>query len=92
MYLNKGARSSVHKHRELINTFVCLTGKIQIDTYKIDSKELDYSIILQKHEKTKVSANRYHNFLALEDTTLLEFYSRIESIDIERLNIGGLEL
>lgn len=86
----KGAKSSIHRHKELINTFVCLTGKIQIDTYKPDSEELDYSIILLKHEKMKVSANRYHNFLALEDTTLIEFYSRIESIDIERLNVGGL--
>lgn len=91
MYLQKGAKSSIHRHRELINTFVCLTGKIQIDTYKIDSEELDYNIILQKHEKMKVSAGRYHNFYALEDTTLLEFYSKIESIDIERLNVGGLE-
>lgn len=90
MYLKKGAKSSVHKHKELINTFICLGGKIQIDTYKPNSEELDYSLIIEKHEKTKVSANRYHNFLTLEDTILLEIYSKIESIDIERLNVGGL--
>lgn len=92
MYLDKGAKSSVHRHRELNNIFVCLKGKIQIDTYKPHgSEEFDYSIVIGKHEKTKVSAGRFHNFLALEDTVLLEFYSRIESIDIERRNVGGLE-
>ena len=86
LYLEKNSACSVHKHKEKINRFFLIKGKV---TIKTDLGEK----VLSKNESFDVEAGLVHQFIVNEDSILLEMAfvnkSSIDNNDIERLVQGG---
>lgn len=86
LYLKANSFCSTHKHRDKINKFVIVSGKVRIDTSF--GKQ-----ILQPKESFTVEPPLVHRFFALEDSIMVELAyvkdGTINPTDIERLGQGG---
>jgi len=86
LYLNKDCFCSTHNHKEKINKFVVISGKIRIQT--------EYGLtILKANESWEVPAPLVHRFYALEDSVMVELAyvkeGKIDPDDINRISQGG---
>lgn len=86
LYLKKDTFCSTHTHKEKINRFYVISGSVRIDT------EFG-KIILKKNESWVVRPILKHRFVALVESTMLEFAyveeGKIDPNDINRESKGG---
>jgi len=87
LYLNKDCFCSTHTHKDKINKFIVIEGKVKIQT------EFGQRV-LEKNEIWEVRPPLKHRFIALEDSTMIEFaYVEKNKIispdDINRISQGG---
>lgn len=86
LYLKKNSFCSIHSHKNKINRFVVIEGKVNIET------EFG-STILMKNDTFTVIPSIKHRFIALEDSTMIEIafvdIGTIDPEDIERIKLGG---
>lgn len=80
LYLDKGAESSYHKHKEKKETFYALEGQAALT---IESK--DYMLNPYSRPKT-VKPGQLHSFLGITKATILEIASHHDDNDVYRVN------
>ena len=86
LYLTKNSFCSTHNHKEKINRFVVVSGKVRIES--------EYGkTILTKNESFEVHPPLIHRFFAEEDSIMIELAYVIHGIidpkDIDRKSQGG---
>jgi len=86
LYLNKNSFCSTHRHKDKINGFVVISGKVIIET--------QYgSTTLLKNESFSVYPKTIHRFISLENSIMIELAytkkGKINENDIERISQGG---
>lgn len=79
IYLNKEARSSVHKHLKKQETFYVLEGWIRLS---IEGK--DYMLDQFSEPKT-VMPGQLHSFLGITDATIIEISTHHDDNDVYRI-------
>jgi quercetin dioxygenase-like cupin family protein len=86
LYVNKDCFCSTHTHKEKINKFIVISGKVVIET-EYGQK------ILNKNESFEVHPPMKHRFKALDNSTMIEIaytYKKvIDTFDINRESQGG---
>lgn len=91
LYLKKDSFCSLHKHKNKINKFVVISGKVKIET-EFGNK------ILIKNQSFEVYPPIIHRFYALKDSVMIELayiepYKycsvNIDPKDINRISQGG---
>ena len=83
LFIKKDFCCSVHSHKHKINKFYVISGKCKIQT------ELG-TTILQSNQCFDVNPPIVHQFIALEDTVMVECaYLQIDESDIDRKKQGG---
>lgn len=87
----KGGNCSVHKHLYKINGFYVESGQIMIRKFQ-DNGLIDETV-LSAGDYTDCQPNEKHQFRALEDSIVFEFYypMQIGDVDIERDSVGFME-
>ena len=84
--VKKDCFCSLHFHKEKINKFVVLSGKIQILSEYGDT-------ILKTGEEFEIRPSLKHRFFAIEDSTMIELAyvekGKIDANDIVRIKQGG---
>jgi len=89
LWIKKGGYCSEHKHVKKSNLFYVISGQLEISIWR--EKGVDKTII-GNGESSFVPPGVYHKFRAIYDTECLEIYEvRLESNDIDRRTIGGVE-
>lgn len=76
--IEKGGESSYHHHPREVNAFFVTSGKLKI------VREIGEPVVLTPHHYMAVESGQWHSFEALEDTTVIEFYTGDEGIVRER--------
>ncbi len=84
--LKKQSFCSLHSHKNKINLFYVLKGKVKIET--------EYGqIVLKKGQSFKVAPPLKHRFIALERSEMIEcafvLKENIDDKDINRIKLGG---
>lgn len=86
LYLKKGHFCSTHKHKNKINKFIVIKGKVKIET-AYGSK------ILLKNQSFTVEPPLVHRFINLTDGVMVELAyvtkGKIDANDICRFSQGG---
>lgn len=83
LYINKNTCCSIHYHKHKSNRFYVINGKCKIKT------ELG-EVILENNQHFDVHAPMVHQFIAMEDTVMIECaYIKIDENDIIRSKQGG---
>lgn len=86
LYLRKDSFCSTHRHRNKINKFVVISGRVRIET------EFD-KITLTANESWIVEPPMVHRFVAEDDSIMVELAfvkkGRIDPLDIDRFSPGG---
>lgn len=86
LYTKKNTFCSTHKHKNKINKFVVISGKIRIES------EFGKTT-LKKNESFEVEPPLIHRFVNLEDSIMVELAyvkkGKINPEDIERFSQGG---
>lgn len=86
LHVTKDSFCSTHSHKNKINKFFVVKGKVQIST------ELG-KIILKENDVWVVRPPVKHRFMALEDSTMIELAyveeGKIDPDDIDRISLGG---
>lgn len=83
LVIKKDYCCSVHSHKHKSNKFYVISGKILVKTELGD-------VVLGTNEVFDVHAPLKHQFIALEDSVLVECaYIQIEENDIVRIKQGG---
>lgn len=88
LYLKKDSFCSLHRHKQKINKFVVIFGKVKIET------EFGQQV-LKKNDSFTVKPPQLHRFIAIEDSIMVELaYTpkniKINETDILRISQGGL--
>lgn len=86
LHLKKNTFCSSHSHKNKINLFVVISGKVRIET--------EYGkIILKKNESFEVRPPLKHKFVALTKAIMIEIAfvtkDKIDNNDINREKLGG---
>ena len=86
LYLRPNSFCSTHNHKNKINRFIVLSGRVQIDT--------EYgTTILEKDDSFEVAPPLVHRFMALEQSVMIECAyvneGKIDPNDINRIRQGG---
>jgi quercetin dioxygenase-like cupin family protein len=85
--IKAGGRSSEHRHTFKENVFVVLTGEIEVRIWR--AEKLVDRTILRAGTELVVPAGVWHDFLAREDSTVIEIYrAGLRDPDIERRTQG----
>jgi len=86
LYLEKNSACSVHHHKEKINRFILISGRVTINS------DLG-AYTLQLNEPFDVDPNIKHQFVAFEDSVMIEIAyvkdGKIDNKDIVRDVQGG---
>lgn len=87
LYLKKNSFCSTHSHKQKLNKFVVISGKIEIQTEFATQ-------ILQAKQSFTVKPPLTHRFLVLEDAIIIELAYTSKNIkinphDIIRISQGG---
>lgn len=83
LFIKKNHCCSVHAHKHKSNKFYIISGECKIKTEIGD-------IILKEKEYFDVHPSLVHQFIALEDTVMIECaYLKIDENDIDRKKQGG---
>jgi len=86
LYLKEDSFCSTHKHKDKINRFIVVKGRVKIET------EYGYKI-LKSNESFEVEPPLMHRFMALEDSIMIELAyvktGKIDPNDIDRKSQGG---
>jgi mannose-6-phosphate isomerase-like protein (cupin superfamily) len=86
LYIKKDTFCSKHTHKNKINKFIVIEGKVRIET------EFG-SCILTKNESWVIRPPMKHRFYALENSTIIELAyveeGKIDPKDIDRESQGG---
>ncbi len=86
LYLTKDCFCSTHNHKNKINKFIVISGKIRIDT------EYGKALLFAK-QSWVVEPPLVHRFYALENSVMIELAyvndGKIDSNDINRISQGG---
>lgn len=81
--IKKNYCCSVHRHRAKVNRFYMISGKVKIKTEYGET-------ILKAGESMDVFPPLKHQFIALEDSVMIECaYIKIDENDIQREKQGG---
>ncbi len=84
--LKKNTFCSTHTHKDKINVFILVNGKVKIET------EIGYKILMPNDEWTVYPLVK-HRFVVLEDSVMLELAfvrdGTIDENDINRESLGG---
>ncbi len=84
--LKKNTFCSTHTHKDKINVFILVNGKVKIET------EIGYKILMPNDEWTVYPLVK-HRFVVLEDSVMLELAyvrdGKIYENDINRESLGG---
>lgn len=71
--INKGGKSSKHRHAKLFNVFRVKTGKIRLMIWDGDTRSGPRKILLMPHvEAVTVPPGIFHRFVAIEDSVVYE--------------------
>jgi len=86
LYLKKDTFCSTHRHKQKINKFYVVSGKVRIETEFGDT-------ILETNESWVVRPPQIHRFVPLEDSVMIELAyvegGKINPADIKRFSQGG---
>lgn len=81
--INKNGFSSRHYHKNKYNIFYIESGSLLIKSWQNENSFTE--TIFNKEEKTIIAPTIWHQFLAIEDSTILEIYfTEISNDDIIR--------
>ena len=87
--LNKGGRCSLHYHKRKEESFLVLSGKVEVD-FVVDGEET--IMILEEGESVDIPPYVAHRFKALETSELLEASSQdLEEDDLIRIEAGDTQ-
>ena len=78
-YINKGGESSWHCHKELVNVFYVVKGKLRI------TQEVGPDMVLEAGDICTVETGNRHDFYAFTDSIVVEGYG---SVDIDRSKVN----
>ena len=89
LYLKRNSFCSTHSHKNKINKFIVISGKVSIQT--------EYGeIILNTNDSWIVKPSMKHRFYALESSIMIEIgyveKGKIDPDDIDRKSQGGQEI
>jgi len=79
LVLDKGARSSVHRHLEKDETMLCIEGMVLLVI-----KEKTYWLEAY-HDPVHIPPGSWHIFVGLEASRIVEFSTEDKEQDVERL-------
>ena len=87
--LNKDGRCSLHYHKRKEESFLVLSGKVEVD-FVVDGEET--IMILEEGESVDIPPYVAHRFKALESSELLEASSQdLEEDDLIRIEAGDTQ-
>jgi quercetin dioxygenase-like cupin family protein len=80
--------SSRHYHRNMVNDFYLVSGKLTVNIFVEGNAEPISTYTLHQHEKISIPSGVQHSFYAVEECELIETYyhTHITSTDIVRLS------
>lgn len=78
LYLNRGAKSSLHYHKVKDETFYIAKGKVN---FTLGKQEL----ILEEGNSIRIYPKHEHSFEGLEDSIIIEFSTQHNESDVMRL-------
>ncbi|KKL28251.1 hypothetical protein LCGC14_2377010 [marine sediment metagenome] len=76
--VDKGAKSSFHRHRKKRETFYCLNGRV-ILTVKNEKH-----VLIPENDAVTIERGQWHKFIGYEDSMLLEVSTHHSDEDVER--------
>ena len=82
LFLKKGYRCSMHKHKKKDETFWLLSGKVLLEYGGV-------KIVLEPGDSIRIKPNTLHRFTGIEDSVIIEFSTHHEDSDSYRLELGG---
>jgi len=91
--IKQGGYCSKHLHKFKYNRFIVLKGKLRVTIWKNYGQDvsLEDVSILEASQECTVNPGDFHQFEALEDTTVLEVYwVELSENDITRFDHGGM--
>jgi mannose-6-phosphate isomerase-like protein (cupin superfamily) len=90
LFVAAEARCSKHRHDHRHNGFYLISGRVAIYVWNDDHPEPNETI-LEPGQFTTAAPGRYHQFIALADSEMLELYwpSSLEENDIVREFVGS---
>lgn len=94
LMVEKGYRSSWHKHRQRTNMFAVIAGEVLIEKDAKVGNIMTNPITkyLASGQTYTVPPNVYHRFRVIESGMMVEVYTidaKVKLNDIERLDVGG---
>lgn len=81
--LRKGARSSMHAHREKDETFYLISGRVGIEVS--DTGGNYERKVMLPGDSERIIPKRFHRFEGLEDSVIAEFSTHHDDADVVRL-------
>jgi mannose-6-phosphate isomerase-like protein (cupin superfamily) len=89
--IKAGGYCSEHRHERKTNTFIVLSGRLEVIIWPVDVAKMDTTVLTSGQVST-IPVGVFHKFHALEDTVCLELYESAEiEEDIVRRTVGGNE-
>lgn len=82
LYLDKGAISSLHYHKEKQETFTCLMGQVGLHI-----NDRDYMLNPYSRPKTIMPGDK-HQFIGITNAVILEISTQHREDDVVRLSIS----
>lgn len=79
LYLDKGAKSSYHRHEIKKETFFCIEGEVALT---IEGKEYK---LLPLYQPITIKPGQLHSFRGITDATIIEFSTHHDDRDVVRL-------
>lgn len=82
LYLDKGAQSSYHYHRQKKETFYCIEGQVGLT---IEGR--DYMLNPFSRPKT-IEPGQRHSFIGITNSTIIEISTHHDDNDVIRLSVS----
>ena len=91
MIIKEGGFSSDHKHDDMVNKFVLVSGKLKIVSKPLDSGKEVETVLTKLGDSVAVPPGVLHRFECIEQAVCVESYFPYEpGYDISRNNVGGI--
>ena len=94
--VKKGFRCSRHYHRQRVNQFTVISGRVIIEHWTLGKMDLGKRE-LGPGESMEVDAGIEHRFCVVESGEMVEVYwpayvgAKVSIDDIERIDVGGVD-
>ena len=93
--IKKGGYTSIHYHRQRVNQFTVISGRVIIEHWTLGKMDLGKRE-LGPGESMEVDAGIEHRFCVVESGEMVEVYwpayvgAKVSIDDIERIDVGGM--